>query len=112
MSERQRALEAVQGRTKERALHLERAQLARDDDDVAGRIAAQLCAVCFYLDDGAIYGRGATSDGCVFCLNAYLDGDSLPKVTKADDLCMPCARKHRLCRRCMADLHLKTRRKI
>ena len=79
----------------------EQAADARRDE----RIQAQHCRVCHYL--GGIGGQAMTHCNCKIC-----DKDMCFGSTNVDDLCIDCAKKHRLCKHCGCDMELKRRKTL
>ena len=79
----------------------EQAADARKDE----RIEAQHCRVCHYL--GGIGGQAMTHCNCKIC-----DKDMCFGSTNVDDLCIDCAKKHRLCKHCGCDMELKRRKTL
>lgn len=69
------------------------------------RINACECKTCFYLRSGRIGGACMTSQDCSICGMSVMYGS-----TNTDPLCMDCAAKNELCKRCTGDVHMRPRR--
>lgn len=68
------------------------------------RMKRHECKACFY--GGRIGGSAMTTRPCMSCGHDEMYGS-----TATDALCLPCAAKHTLCKRCGGDLEMRTRRK-
>lgn len=75
-----------------------------NDTRKAERLNRHECKACFY--GGRIGGAAMTTRACMSCGEDQLYGS-----TSTDALCLPCATKHTLCKRCGGDLEMRTRRK-
>ena len=75
-----------------------------EDPERAERLAKPECVLCHYYFSHA--GVGIKKDECGLC------GKEMRGSSNMDLLCPECAREHRLCRHCGADLELKNRRKL
>lgn len=84
-----------------------RAENARTDREREKRLASQLCSSCFYLQGAMFAGAAITESNCCFCDKPTMFGS-----THTQPLCLDCAKQHRLCIECMADIDLKMRRKL
>ena len=65
----------------------------------------QECQLCFY--NSKIGGAAMSHVNCRLCDKEMSFGS-----TCTDELCIDCAKKHKLCKHCAGDIDLKTRRKI
>lgn len=82
-------------------------KLANDvtlDARQAERIKRHECKACYY--GGRVGGGAMTEQKCMSC-----GKDELYSSTATDVLCMPCAEKHSLCKRCGGDLEMRARRR-
>lgn len=82
-------------------------KLANDanyDTRQAERLKRHECIACFY--GGRVGGSAMTKQSCMCC-----GKDELYSSTCTDVLCMPCAEKHSLCKRCGGDLEMRARRR-
>ena len=75
------------------------------DPDKKARLAKQECVVCFYYP--RVGGAMISFSNCGLCGKEM----RFPS-TNVDKLCPECAKEHRLCKHCGADIHLKSRRKL
>lgn len=100
---------AVQFETSMRSSHLrdflKSATAASFDEDRVERLKRSECRVCFYLS-GRIGGAAMTSTQCGICDKVTTYGN-----TNTDVLCTDCAKKHKLCRHCGADVELRPSRR-
>lgn len=80
-------------------------QCTISDPAIKTRRQKQLCRVCFYSQ--RITTRGFTRYTCLLCEDTFShhNGD-LPRV------CMRCAEKARLCKRCGCDMEYENRRVV
>lgn len=85
--------------------HIESAREMEADPHREKRIAAGLCRWCFYAR-GRIGGAACTTQPCGLCGDEQHYGS-----TATDDLCLPCAKEHSLCKRCGGDRELRTLRR-
>jgi hypothetical protein len=100
----------MQFATTMRAKHLreiiENARNAEQDSDRVARLAKGLCKYCHYIHTTRIGGAAMTTVTCGVCQAEMTFGS-----TSTDALCLECARKHKLCKRCGADSELRTMRR-
>ena len=75
------------------------------DHDKDKRAQSGLCKLCHYVHTARIGGCAMTYQPCGIC-----GEDQLYSSTATDKLCLPCAKKHQLCKRCTADVCLRPRR--
>lgn len=75
-----------------------------NDPDKKNRLAAQLCAYCYYKD-GGFAGQAFTTKKCEIC-----EEPQTYSSTDTDDLCLPCAKENKLCKHCNSHLDLKIKR--
>jgi len=75
------------------------------DKDKAKRLEAHLCPCCFYSGP-SMAGQAMTRWNCRACLKEQ----QLWPNTATPLLCVRCAKKHKLCVDCGADLYLRVRR--
>lgn len=87
--------------------YLNRATAASEDVRRAERIEKSLCKICMYIEGGGMSCTSITNADCRFCGAKMVFGSSF-----TDDLCPDCAKTHRLCKHCMADVDFKKRRKL
>lgn len=84
--------------------YLRRAAVLHDDGQRARRLAAQECRYCYYLRGDRIVGWSFTDYTCGICGSKQSwSNTGVPK------LCEKCAKEHKLCRSCGADLELEHR---
>lgn len=83
-----------------KADYLYKAQYLDADVNLLDRWDEQLCQLCFYLPD-QIAGHAMTERPCGICGRHVTYGSTLTDV-----LCLSCAVKHELCKRCGADIDL------
>ena len=76
-----------------------------EDPEYKVRREKQECVVCYYLP--RIGGAMITTAECPLCGVKIHSGS-----TNIDLLCANCAKVHRLCKHCGADIELKQRRKF
>lgn len=77
-----------------------------EDENRAARRSDQKCRICFYRG-GRMGGAATTRAYCGLCGEEMMFGS-----TATDVLCIDCAKAHRLCVECGADVELKDRRKL
>lgn len=82
---------------------LKLAKNLRADSDRQARLEACLCKACHYFS--RLGGAAMTNRECAGC-----GKDELYSSTSTDTLCLDCAVKHSLCKRCGGDLMMRTRR--
>lgn len=75
------------------------------DEKKKEREAKGECKTCFYMRSSRIGGAAITSKPCDLC-GEYMSFGS----TNTDRLCLECAVKNKICKRCGGDLHMRTRR--
>lgn len=80
-----------------------RARLILDDPDRSKRLDACECPVCWKI--GRVGGAKCTTVVCGMC-----DAELKFSSTCVDAVCVPCAKKIGICKRCCADLDLKQRK--
>lgn len=95
-------LETVRFRTATAVHRLRHFEMVVNDTKSAERKDALECRMCFY--DSKIGGAAMTNSNCVIC-----DVDMTFGNTNVDALCTKCAKDHRLCKHCGADVELKNR---
>lgn len=83
---------------------LKLANAASYDERQTERIKRHECKACYY--GGRVGGSAMTKQSCMCC-----GKDEVYSSTDTDTLCMPCAVKHSLCKRCGGDLEMRTRRR-
>lgn len=85
---------------------LKRAGRCVEDPERKKRRAEATCRPCYYLRM-RVGGSMITSKRCRIC------GEDVSYASTATgETCVPCAKKHRLCRWCGADVELRERRKL
>lgn len=98
-------LEAAQHRTIMQKSRMEDYAKYFSDPDKNKRILEQECILCYY--DSRIGGAAMTDSNCLLCEKIMHFGS-----TCVDNLCQPCAEKHKLCKHCGADINYKKRNKL
>ena len=85
---------------------LKRAEEMKTDPRKVERLKRCECRACYYLNGSRIGGAAMTDRPCMCCgkVQHY-------SSTATDVLCMSCAEKHKLCKRCGGDVEMKVRRK-
>ncbi|HET9045065.1 MAG TPA: hypothetical protein VFN70_18045 [Burkholderiales bacterium] len=78
------------------------------DAEMPKRHAAGECRHCFYIGDGRICGQAFTEWTCTMCETPQ---EAWPN-TGTPQLCLSCATRYGLCRNCLADDGLRSRRRI
>lgn len=78
---------------------------ATTDAEQALRLAKHICITCHYIR-GRIGGAAMTTQPCSCCLTPVMYSS-----TATDELCLPCAQEHKLCKRCGGDLEMRTGRR-
>lgn len=96
---------SVANRTFTNRFRLDHYRRVLDDPERDARREAQQCVCCHY--GGRIGGAMMTRQQCALCDEVMRFGS-----TSVDVLCLECARRHRLCRHCGADVEGKQRRKL
>ncbi len=71
------------------------------------RTGEQLCRTCYYMRRHVLAGQAITDTVCRFC-----DEEMQFNSTYTDALCLPCAKKYRLCKHCVADIEFRVRKKM
>lgn len=84
---------------------IEKAKMIAEDPDRKERLEACECPVCW--KNGRIGGSVCTPVICATCDTVLYSGN-----TCVDAMCLQCAKKIGVCKRCCADLDLKQRRKL
>lgn len=84
---------------------LRRAKELQEDPRKEERLKKHECKACFYLR-GRIGAAAMTRQDCGICGKEQMFGSSCTDV-----ICPECAKANQLCRRCGADLELRTRRR-
>lgn len=74
-----------------------------DDPDKTARLARQYCKPCHYEE--RLAGQAITKQPCASCGTPQTYSRTL-----TDDLCLQCAMKHELCKRCGGDIEIRTDR--
>lgn len=95
----------VQFSTSQNQEYVEKCKDVAEDRDKKYRLEDQECVVCY--NNPKIGGAAVSSRQCGMCDKYVTSGN-----TAADVLCMDCAKKHKLCKHCGADINLKDRRKL
>ena len=85
--------------------HIKSALRMQDDPDREKRIREGLCRWCYYCR-GRIGGAAMTTQPCGLCGTPETYGS-----TATDELCLPCAKEHSLCKRCSGDREMRTLRR-
>lgn len=85
-----------------------RMKLADFDEDAkkSERVEQSFCKHCFYIYGTRIGGAKITSRDCGICHTPQTYSS-----TATDPLCLPCAKKNNLCKRCGGDINMKHIRK-
>lgn len=83
---------------------IDHARSLEDDPDRAERRKVSQCVNCYY--GSRIGGQAFTNRDCMSC-----GAEQTYSSTATDVLCMPCAHKHQLCKRCGGDVELRARRR-
>jgi hypothetical protein len=81
-----------------------RADEVANDNRQDEREKAQECKACFYMP--RIGGCVMTTQPCMCCGKEVMFSS-----TATDRLCLDCAKKHSLCKRCGGDISMRSRRK-
>lgn len=84
---------------------IKRAEKAQNDSEKDVRLSKQLCISCHYIL-GRIGGAAMTQQPCACCLEGQWYGS-----TVTDELCLDCAKKHNLCKRCGGDIDMRQGRR-
>lgn len=79
---------------------------AKKDSRKKERLEKHECKTCFYIISSRIGAAVCTTRPCAIC-ETEMDFCN----SNTDCLCVDCARKHKLCKHCMADIELRSRRK-
>lgn len=77
-----------------------------NDPDRKNRLKKCECVICYYHSYSKVGGASITKTCCKSCNREMVFGS-----TCTDALCLECAKKHKLCRDCGANLDLSTRRR-
>jgi hypothetical protein len=86
---------------------LTKAENLGEDRQAYERHKAQECLWCYYVAGNRIVGQAFTNYHCKGCY-----ADFAHHNTGVPALCADCAKNHRLCRQCGADLDYKNRRAL
>jgi len=86
---------------------IESSKKAEIDSDRKNRLKERLCKYCYYLRGEVIACAAMTTTTCQICGKEMLFGS-----THTDKVCTDCAKNHKLCKQCLADVDFKTRRKV
>lgn len=86
---------------------LKTAQKLDCDSEAKQRLSEQLCETCYYLRKGGLAGAAVTQQPCGICHDLQTYGS-----TATHTLCMKCAKKYELCKRCGADIGFRERPKF
>lgn len=89
-------------------LVVSRALRAAMDPEMPARHAAGECSACFYLPSTRLVGQAFTEWTCKHCEKPQ---PAWPN-TGHPHLCLECAHRYGLCRTCLADDGLRSRRRI
>ena len=81
------------------------AERMQDDSNREIRIRESLCRWCYY-SRGRLGGAAMTEHPCSLCGTNQIYGS-----TATDELCLPCAKEHSLCKRCGGDREMRTLRR-
>lgn len=76
-----------------------------DDPERLQRIKDSQCKTCYYILRTRLGGNTATERACGICGKEEIYG-----TTATDPICMSCAVKNELCKRCGGDVHMRPRR--
>lgn len=77
------------------------------DTDRKARLEKQRCKVCYYIDTDILACQAFTHYHCTACELELIHANS-----NINALCLDCAKKHKLCIHCGADIELGDRRKL
>lgn len=99
------ALDTVLFRTHMAQEYVEHCRRVVEDYNREKRLEVQECVYCF--NSGHVGGSMITFADCALCGKEMSFGS-----TCTDVLCPECAKAHRLCKHCGADMELKKRRKL
>lgn len=75
-----------------------------NDSDRKTRLKKQECKPCFYTT--RIAGAAMTNRDCICCGETIMYGS-----TDTSELCVDCAKKHKLCSHCSGDIDMKVNRR-
>lgn len=93
------------GRAKERVTDtIERARKLEEDPDKKLRLERQMCKACYYFTH--LGGAAMTNRECAGC-----GKDELYASTATEALCLDCAGKFELCKRCGGDIDMGVNRR-
>jgi len=84
---------------------IELAENLQKDPDKKERLKASECIVCWYRGGGMVT-NACVHTSCKSCNKELWFGNS-----NTDEICIDCAKEHKLCKHCGADLEYKERRK-
>tara|TARA_Y100000310_G_scaffold342020_1_gene443365 strand:- start:910 stop:1257 length:348 start_codon:yes stop_codon:yes gene_type:complete len=85
---------------------LSRAKKSSEDANKHERLEKSECKVCYYLYPSRIGGNVTTVCHCGICGKEMRFGN-----TCVDEICLDCAKEHRLCCHCGGTIDLRDRRK-
>jgi hypothetical protein len=80
------------------------ARAMEQDEDQAARLARHFCKGCHYPRRMA--GQAFTNQPCACCAEPQTYSS-----TSTDNLCLPCAKEHSLCKHCAGDLEMRVGRR-
>lgn len=83
---------------------LDLAMMLKIDHNKKERLNANQCVWCFY--GSRIGGAAMSHNKCMSC-----NKEEMYSSTDTDVLCLPCAKEHKLCKHCGADLELRVGRR-
>jgi hypothetical protein len=75
-----------------------------NDPEKTKRLESQLCVYCFYKE-GGFAGQAFSTKKCEIC-----EDPQTYSSTDTDDLCLACAKEHKLCKHCNSHIDLKIKR--
>ncbi len=82
------------------------AKNASEDPQSAERTEQQICIACFYLRSGGLVLNAFHTTKCGLC-----DAEMVSPNSDIHSLCINCARKSSLCRKCTGDISMNDRDK-
>jgi len=80
---------------------------AEQDSENEDRLLKKLCLYCYYLRKNTFAGAAITHNNCYICTKEMIFSS-----TDTDLICAECAKKHKLCKKCLSDIEFKPRRKV
>lgn len=78
----------------------------KEDINKKDRLSESTCLVCYYDTRGVMVTNSTVTTNCRSCNKKMMFGNS-----NADEVCLECAKKHKLCVHCGSDIEYKERRK-